>query len=64
MPAGRDPRILRQVDASVLGIAFPTGGLAITPDAAYAVAAQVGYRVAMKAQAAAHGDKSEAGASS
>jgi acyl-CoA synthetase (NDP forming) len=44
-----------------LGIAFPTGGMARSVDEACAAARAVGYPVAMKAQAAALGHKSDAG---
>lgn len=43
------------------GVAFPKGQFAATPDDAVAAAEAVGYPVAMKAQAAALGHKSDAG---
>ncbi len=43
------------------GVAFPKGQFAATPDDAVAAADAVGYPVAMKAQAAALGHKSDAG---
>lgn len=43
------------------GVAFPKGQFAATPDEAVAAADAVGYPVAMKAQAAALGHKSDAG---
>lgn len=44
-----------------LGVSFPKGGFADSADAAVAAADAVGYPVAMKAQAAALGHKSDAG---
>ncbi|ABD25121.1 CoA-binding protein [Novosphingobium aromaticivorans DSM 12444] len=44
-----------------LGVSFPKGGFADSADAAVAAADTVGYPVAMKAQAAALGHKSDAG---
>ncbi len=44
-----------------IGLAFPKGGFAASADAAVAAADAVGYPVAMKAQAAALGHKSDAG---
>lgn len=44
-----------------LGISFPEGGFAATFDEARAIAARVGYPVAIKAQAAALSHKSDAG---
>ncbi|HQS97464.1 MAG TPA: acetate--CoA ligase family protein, partial [Novosphingobium sp.] len=44
-----------------IGITFPKGGFAASADAAVAAADAVGYPVAMKAQAAALGHKSDAG---
>lgn len=44
-----------------LGVPFPRGGFATTPDEAKAVAASIGYPVVIKAQAAALSHKSDAG---
>lgn len=44
-----------------IGVSFPKGGFAASADEAVAAAAAVGYPVAMKAQAAALGHKSDAG---
>ena len=44
-----------------IGLSFPKGGFAASADAAVATAIEVGYPVAMKAQAAALGHKSDAG---
>ncbi|MFY7836426.1 MAG: acetate--CoA ligase family protein [Novosphingobium sp.] len=44
-----------------IGVSFPKGGFAASADAAVAAADAVGYPVAMKAQAAALGHKSDAG---
>lgn len=44
-----------------IGVSFPKGGFAASADAAVAVADAMGYPVAMKAQAAALGHKSDAG---
>lgn len=44
-----------------IGLSFPKGGFAASADAAVAAADTVGYPVAMKAQAAALGHKSDAG---
>ncbi|MFM9470059.1 acetate--CoA ligase family protein, partial [Streptomyces scabiei] len=44
-----------------LGVPFPQGAFADSADAAAAAAAQVGFPVAMKAQAAALSHKSDAG---
>ncbi|MES2302672.1 MAG: acetate--CoA ligase family protein, partial [Pseudomonadota bacterium] len=44
-----------------IGVSFPKGGFAANADAAVAAADAVGYPVAMKAQAAALGHKSDAG---
>uniref|UniRef100_UPI0015753D0B acetate--CoA ligase family protein n=1 Tax=Sphingomonas bacterium TaxID=1895847 RepID=UPI0015753D0B len=44
-----------------LGVPFPAGGFATTPDEALTVAARIGYPVALKAQAQALSHKSDAG---
>ena len=61
VPAGIIPEYRAKALLAPLGIAFPAGGFATTPDAACAVAAKIGYPVVLKAQAAALSHKSDAG---
>ena len=58
---GAQPEWLGKKILSAAGIRVPDGELARTPDDAVAVAARVGYPVALKAQAAALSHKTEAG---
>ncbi|MEH3047309.1 acetate--CoA ligase family protein [Sphingomonas adhaesiva] len=61
LPAGVVPEYRAKGALAPLGIPFPDGGFATSPDAAVAVAARVGYPVALKAQSAALSHKSDAG---
>lgn len=61
LPGGVVPEYLAKQALAPLGIPFPAGGFAQTPDDAVAIAARVGYPVALKAQAAALSHKSDAG---
>lgn len=61
LPGGVVPEYLAKRALAPLGIAFPAGGFAQTPDDAVAIADRVGYPVALKAQAAALSHKSDAG---
>jgi acetate---CoA ligase (ADP-forming) len=61
VPAGVIPEYRAKRLLAPLGIAFPEGGFAATLDEAQAIAARVGYPVAIKAQAAALSHKSDAG---
>ena len=58
---GAQPEWLGKTILSAAGIRVPDGELARTPDDAVAIAARVGYPVALKAQAAALSHKTEAG---
>jgi acyl-CoA synthetase (NDP forming) len=59
--AGTQPEWLGKRLLAALGIAVPEGGLARDADEAEAIAARVGYPVALKAQAGALSHKTEAG---
>ncbi len=59
---GSQPEWLCKQLLAALGIATPKGGLARTRDEAERIAAEIGFPVAMKAQAAALAHKTEAGA--
>lgn len=61
LPHGVVPEYRAKALLAPLGIPFPQGGFAETIDEARAVAATVGYPVAIKAQAAALSHKSDAG---
>lgn len=63
LPVGRGviPEYQAKAFLEPAGIAFPQGGFAATPDEAAQIAARIGYPVAIKAQAAALGHKSDAG---
>ncbi|MEN3747464.1 acetate--CoA ligase family protein [Sphingomonas sp. HF-S3] len=61
LPHGVVPEYRAKALLAPLGIPFPQGGFAATIDEARAVAATVGYPVAIKAQAAALSHKSDAG---
>ncbi|MBO9714554.1 acetate--CoA ligase family protein [Sphingomonas sp.] len=61
LPSGTIPEYRAKQLLAPLGIPFPAGGFAATLDEARAVAARVGYPVALKAQAAALSHKSDAG---
>ncbi|WP_294333514.1 acetate--CoA ligase family protein [uncultured Sphingomonas sp.] len=61
LPSGVVPEYLAKQALAPLGISFPAGGFAQTPDEAVAIAERVGYPVALKAQAAALSHKSDAG---
>jgi acyl-CoA synthetase (NDP forming) len=58
---GTQPEWVSKKILSAAGIRVPDGALARAPDDAVAIAARVGYPVALKAQAAALAHKSEAG---
>lgn len=58
---GPQPEWLGKKVLAAAGIASPDGALARTADEAVAIAARIGYPVALKAQAAALSHKSEAG---
>lgn len=59
--SGVVPEYLAKRLLAPLGVPFPEGGFAASVDAAVTVADAIGYPVAMKAQAAALGHKSDAG---
>ncbi|MGN8000511.1 acetate--CoA ligase family protein [Sphingomonas sp. 22176] len=61
LPSGVVPEYRAKQALAPLGIPFPAGGFAQTPDEAVGIAARVGYPVALKAQAAALSHKSDAG---
>jgi acyl-CoA synthetase (NDP forming) len=61
MPSGVIPEYRAKQLLAPLGIPFPKGGFAATLEEAHAVAAEVGYPVVLKAQAAALSHKSDAG---
>lgn len=61
VPAGVIPEYRAKQLLAPLGISFPEGGFAATLEEAKAIAARVGYPVAVKAQAAALSHKSDAG---
>jgi acyl-CoA synthetase (NDP forming) len=63
LPLGRGviPEYQAKAWLTPVGIAFPPGGFASTLEEAAAVAARIGYPVAIKAQSAALGHKSDAG---
>lgn len=63
LPAGRGvvPEYRAKAFLAPVGIAFPKGGFAGSPEEAVQVAERIGYPVAIKAQAAALGHKSDAG---
>ena len=61
VPHGVIPEYRAKQLLAPLGVPFPKGGFAATLDAAKAVAADVGYPVVLKAQAAALSHKSDAG---
>lgn len=63
LPVGRGviPEYQAKAFLAPAGIAFPQGGFAATPEEAAQIAARIGYPVAIKAQAAALGHKSDAG---
>lgn len=61
LPSGVVPEYLAKRALAPLGIPFPPGGFAQTPDEAVSVAEGVGYPVALKAQAAMLSHKSDAG---
>ena len=58
---GPQPEWLGKRVLAAAGMRVPNGGLARTPDDAAALAARIGYPVALKAQAAALSHKTEAG---
>ena len=61
MPSGVIPEYRAKQLLAPLGIPFPKGGFAATLEEAHVVAAEVGYPVVLKAQAAALSHKSDAG---
>lgn len=63
LPVGRGviPEYQAKAFLEPAGISFPQGGFAATPEEAAQIAARIGYPVAIKAQAAALGHKSDAG---
>ncbi|AHE52354.1 acetate--CoA ligase family protein [Sphingomonas sanxanigenens] len=61
LPSGVIPEYRAKELLAPLGIPFPKGGFAASAEEAGAVAARVGYPVAIKAQAAALSHKSDAG---
>lgn len=61
LPSGVIPEYRAKALLAPAGIPFPAGGFAKTADEAKAIAARVGYPVAIKAQAAALSHKSDAG---
>ncbi|WP_066717492.1 acetate--CoA ligase family protein [Sphingomonas pituitosa] len=61
LPRGVVPEYLAKRALAPLGIPFPPGDFAQTPDEAVAIAERVGYPVALKAQAVALSHKSDAG---
>lgn len=61
LPSGVVPEYLAKRALAPLGIPFPPGDFARTPDEAVAIAERVGYPVALKAQAVALSHKSDAG---
>ena len=61
IPAGVIPEYRAKQLLAPLGVPFPRGGFAATLDDAKAVAAEIGYPVVIKAQAAALSHKSDAG---
>ena len=61
LPSGVIPEYRAKQLLAPLGVRFPEGGFAATLDEARAIAARVGYPVALKAQAAALSHKSDAG---
>ncbi|WP_423603529.1 acetate--CoA ligase family protein [Sphingomonas sp. MS122] len=60
-PSGVLPEYRAKALLGAAGIPFPAGGFAASLDEAKAIAARIGYPVAIKAQAAALSHKSEAG---
>jgi acyl-CoA synthetase (NDP forming) len=61
LPPGTTPEYAAKRLLAPLGIAFPSGDMARTPDEACAIARAIGFPVVLKAQAAALGHKSDAG---
>lgn len=61
IPSGIVPEYLAKQLLSPNGVPVPEGGFAATVDQAVAIASRIGYPVALKAQAAALGHKSDAG---
>jgi acyl-CoA synthetase (NDP forming) len=61
LPSGVIPEYRAKQLLAAVGIPFPTGGFATTVDEAKAIAARVGYPVAIKAQSAELSHKSDAG---
>jgi acyl-CoA synthetase (NDP forming) len=61
LPSGVIPEYRAKQLLAPVGIPFPAGGFAASADAAKAIAAHIGYPVAIKAQSAALSHKSDAG---